>query len=249
MVVMGSTYVVSDVHGHLDDLRDVLLRTGLLDSEDRWAGGDADLWVLGDLVDRGPDGIGVIRLVRSLQEQAPDSVRVLMGNHEALMLGCHLFPDTRFAQLWVVNGGHLEDQRGLTDDDVAWLRALPVLARTGGYLLMHSDTQDYLAWGDTVDEVNETVATLLAGGDAQQHFDVFASLTSRFDFKDDPGVARTMLKQLGGEHIVHGHSIIGTLVDQPSEQTEGPYTYADGLVLAIDGGRYDGGPLLLVELH
>ena len=114
---------------------------------------------------------------------------------------------------------------------------------------MPSDTQDYLAWGGTVDEVNQTVAALLAGDDAQQHFDVFASLTSRFDFKDDPGVARTMLKLFGGEHIVHGHSIIGTLVDQPSEQTEGPYTYADGLVLAIDGGRYDGGPLLLVELH
>ena len=29
---------------------------------------------------------------------------------------------------------------------------------------------------------------------------------------------------------------------------KGPLTYADGLVLAIDGGRYDGGPLLLVEL-
>jgi len=78
---------------------------------------------------------------------------------------------------------------------------------------------------------------------------VFANLTSRFDFKDDSDVAHMMLKQLGGEHIVHGHSIIGTLVDRPSEQTEGPYTYADGRVLAIDGGRYDGGPLLLVELH
>jgi hypothetical protein len=27
-----------------------------------------------------------------------------------------------------------------------------------------------------------------------------------------------------------------------------PIRYADGLVIAIDGGRYDGGPLLLVEL-
>ena len=246
---MGSTYLLSDVHGHLADLRSVLLDRGLVDDADAWAGGDAALWVLGDLVDRGPDGIGVIRLVRSLQEQAPDSVRVLMGNHEALMLGCHLFPHTRFAQVWVVNGGHLEDQRGLTDDDVAWLRRLPVLARTGEYLLMHSDTQDYLAWGDSVDEVNATVAALLAGDDAQQHFDVFANLTSRFDFKDDPDVAHTVLERLGGERIVHGHSIIGTLVDQPSEWTEGPYTYADGRVLAIDGGRYDGGPLLLVELH
>ena len=35
---------------------------------------------------------------------------------------------------------------------------------------------------------------------------------------------------------------------QPSRGHEGPLTYADGLVVAIDGGRYDGGPLLLVEL-
>ena len=246
---MGSTYVVSDVHGHLADLRDVLVRAGLLDGADRWSGGDARLWVLGDLVDRGPDGIGVIRLVRSLQEQAPDSVRVLMGNHEALMLGYHLFPDTRFAEIWLINGGRPGDQAGLTDDDIAWLRTLPVLARSGEYLLMHSDTQDYLAWGSTLEQVNDTVAGLLAGDDAQQHFDVFANLTSRFDFLDDTGVARAMLDQLGGAHIVHGHSIIGSLVDRPSEQVEGPYTYADGLVLAIDGGRYDGGPLLLVELH
>ena len=249
MAVMGSTFVVSDVHGHLDDLRDVLTRGGLLDEDDRWAGGDHLLWVLGDLVDRGPDGIGVIRLVRSLQEQAPDSVRVLMGNHEALMLGCHLFPSTRFAEVWVVNGGRVSDQAGLTDDDVAWLRALPVLGRSGEYLLMHSDTQDYLAWGSTVEQVNDTVAALLAGDDAQQHFDVFANLTSRYDFLEDTEAAREMLDRLGGEHIVHGHSIIGSLVGRPSEQVEGPYTYADGLVLAIDGGRYDGGPLLLVELH
>ena len=81
-------------------------RAGLVDGDDRWTGGDADLWVLGDLVDRGPDGIGVVRFVRSLQEQAPDRVRVLMGNHEALMLGYHLFPDTRFADVWLINGGH-----------------------------------------------------------------------------------------------------------------------------------------------
>ena len=46
---------------------------------------------------------------------------------------------------------------------------------------------------------------------------------------------------------MHGHSIIGTLVDGRPE-VDGPLTYADGLVVAIDGGRYDGGPLLLVEL-
>lgn len=247
---MSSTYVVSDVHGHLADLRDVLSHAGLADAEGRWTGGDADLWVLGDLVDRGPDGIGVVRFVRSLQEQAPDRVRVLMGNHESLMLGFHLFPETRFAEVWLVNGGHDADQEGLTPDDVAWLRTLPVLAHAGDDLLMHSDTTDYLGWGSSVEEVNATVADLLAGDDPQQHFDVFAALTNRFDFarEDGAAVARSVLGVLGGERIVHGHSIISTLVEVASADVEGPLNYADGLVLGIDGGRYDGGPLLLVEL-
>ena len=175
---------------------------------------------------------------------------MLMGNHESLMLGYHLFPDTRFADVWTMNGGHEMDQEGLTEDDVAWLRALPLMARAGDHLLMHSDTTDYLTWGGSVEAVNATVADLLAGDDAQQHFDVFAALTSRFDFKGTVGAkaARAMLDTFGGEHIVHGHSIIGTIIDARSEDTTGPLTYADGLVVAIDGGRYDGGPLLLVEL-
>jgi hypothetical protein len=247
---MGSTYLLSDVHGHLADLRSVLLDRGLVDDADAWAGGDAALWVLGDLVDRGPDGIGVIRLLRGLQEQAPGQVQVLMGNHESLMLGYHLFPDTRFAEVWFVNGGRDEDQEALTDDDVAWLRALPLAARVGERLLVHSDTAGYLDWGGSVEEINATVAGLLAGDDAQQHWDVFAALTSRYDYAGDDGaaVARAVLDTLGGAQIVHGHSIISTLVDVPSSDVEGPLTYADGLVMAIDGGRYDGGPLLLVEV-
>ena len=34
----------------------------------------------------------------------------------------------------------------------------------------------------------------------------------------------------------------------PSDQIKEPLQYADGLVVDIDGGRYDGGPLLLVQL-
>jgi len=247
---MGSTYVVSDVHGHLDDLRVALTDAALVDVDDRWTGGDATLWLLGDMVDRGPDGIGVIRMMRGLQDQAPDRVRILLGNHESLMLGQHLFPDSRFGEVWKLNGGLQSDQDALTEDEVGWLRALPVMARSGNHLLVHSDTTEYLAWGDDVDAVNATVAKVLAGDDADEHFDVFASLTSRYDFAGGDGaeVARTMLEAFGGDTIVHGHSIIGTLTDQPSSTIEGPISYAGGQVVAIDGGRYDGGPLLLVRL-
>jgi hypothetical protein len=247
---MGSLYVVSDVHGHLADLRDQLGRAGLVDADDRWTGGDTELWVLGDLVDRGPDGIGAVRLIRSLQQQAPEQVHMLLGNHESLMLGYHLFPDSRFAEIWAINGGRRSDQEALTEDEVAWLRALPAMALVGDHLLMHSDTTGYLTWGGSVEDVNTTVTERLAGDDFDAHFDVFASLTHRFDFAGGDGAdeARKVLSALGGSRIVHGHSIIGSLIDVPSSRVEAPIAYADELVVAIDGGRYDGGPLLLVRL-
>jgi Calcineurin-like phosphoesterase len=250
MCRMVATYAVSDVHGHLTDLLDCLGQAALVDGEDHWTGEDAQLWVLGDLVDRGPDGIGVIRLLRSLQDQAPGQVHVLMGNHESLMLGEQLFPGSRFADVWQLNGGRRSDQDGLTADDVAWLRSLAPMARVDDFLLMHSDTTGYLTWGSTVEDVNATVASLVQSDDPQQHFDVFAALTSRYDFAGSHGaeVARAMLATYGGECIVHGHSIIGSLIDRPSHEVEEPLLYADGLVIGIDGGRYDGGPLLLVRL-
>jgi hypothetical protein len=246
---MGDTFVVSDVHGHLDDLRHVLAQAGLV-TDDRWVGGNASLWVLGDLVDRGPDGIGVVRLMRSLTAQAPEQVHMLMGNHESLMLGEKLFPGTRFDDIWLFNGGVASDQAALDDQDVAWLRGLPVLALAGDYLLMHSDTAHYLTWGSSVEEVNSTLSAVLAGDDPDQHFEVFAALTDRFDFAGPDGVdvAQRMLETYGGEAIVHGHSIIGSLINKPSREVTGPLRYAGGLVIGIDGGRYDGGPLLLVQL-
>lgn len=247
---MTSLFVVSDVHGYVDDLRQSLRGAELVDADDRWTGRDVELWVLGDLIDRGPDGVGAIDLVRSLQQQAPDQVHMLMGNHEALALGYRLFPDSRFGEVWAPNGGHRSDQERLTDEHLAWMRGLPVMGRFGDYLLMHSDTTDYLEWGDSVEDINQTVTSLLADDDAEAHWEVFASLTSRYDFAQGDGarVARDVLDRLGGGCVVHGHSIIGTLTGQPSETIEGPIAYADGLVVAIDGGRYDGGPLLLVEL-
>lgn len=240
---MGSLYVVSDVHGYVSDLVRGLDEIGF--------GSDDQLWILGDLLDRGPDGIGVIDLLMSLQQQAPGQVHVLMGNHEALALGRHRFPHSKFDGSWRINGGRRRDQEALTEEHIAWLSSLPLMAQAGDFLLVHSDTTKYLTWGDSIDSVNDTVRKALSDpDDFAAHWDVWARLTSRYDYASDDGadVARNMLSAYGGELIVHGHSIIGTLTQQPSHEIEGPIAYADGLVVAIDGGRYDGGPLLLVEL-
>jgi Calcineurin-like phosphoesterase len=242
-------FVVSDVHGHLSDLSLGLLDAGLVNESGDWTGREAELWVLGDLMDRGPDGIGVVDLMMSLQAQAPEQVHVLLGNHESLAVGRHLFP-RNFADVWRLNGGLRSDQDALTDAHVSWLRSLPAVGQVGDFLLMHADTTAYLAWGATVEEVNSTVRNLLEDDDANQHWQVFSKLTSRYHYagSDGPLVAQKVLGAFGGECLVHGHTIIGSLLDVPSSEVRGPALYADGLVLAIDGGRYDGGPLLVVRL-
>jgi hypothetical protein len=243
-----TNYAISDIHGHLDDLRAALQREGLIDADGSWSGGTSRLLILGDLLDRGPDGVGVVQFVRQLQEQAPEQVEVLLGNHEILTLAVWLFGEDDFTMAWRRNGGVATDQSGLTADDIAWMRSLPAMTRVGDDLLMHSDSTAYVEWGRSVDEVNQTVHRLLHSEDSDTFREVWRALTQRRRFVGPGGAerAQAMLERFGGSRLVHGHSIVATL--RGPTPGHGALTYANGLALAIDGGRYDGGPLLLVEL-
>lgn len=71
---------VGDVHGCLDEL-EALLAALDLRATDR-------LFFVGDLVDRGPDTLGVVRRVRDLLARHPGSAAVC-GNHEEKALRFH----------------------------------------------------------------------------------------------------------------------------------------------------------------
>lgn len=67
------TIVISDIHGDLSAFKALL---GLVHHQikDR-------LIILGDMIDRGPDSAGVVKLIRGFQEQNKNNI-VLQGNHE-----------------------------------------------------------------------------------------------------------------------------------------------------------------------
>ncbi len=259
--VENTTYAIGDVHGHRDELIEALAETGLLDGES-WCGGTAQLWFLGDFFDRGPDGSGVLDLVMRLHEEAPEqggAVHAVLGNHEILALGMHRFGGEEvpsefgprsFERSWRLNGGQETDQASLTDAHVEWLSTRPVLALTGDHLLMHSDTVEYFSWGESIKEINAGVAEVLAGDDISDWWECWRRMTTRYAFRGPHGrqVAEQMLKGLGGEQIVHGHSVIADQLGIQPDQVDAPYLYAEGKVLGIDGGLFVGGPCLIVEL-
>ncbi len=257
-----TTHVVGDVHGHREELLAALRRTGLVDESGSWSGGDAHLWFLGDFVDRGPDGIGVIDLVKHLSGEAAAAgglVETLLGNHEILLLGMHRFGDTEvpsdfgprsFARSWEMNGGLVSDQEGLTAEHVAWLTDRPVLALVGDQLLMHSDTLEYLGWGEDIEAINARVREVLHSDDLVQWWEVWRRMTTRYAFRGPQGeqTADELLTVLGGRRVVHGHSVIADQLGILPVQVDGPYEYAGGKALGVDAGLFVGGPCLVVEL-
>jgi hypothetical protein len=255
-------FVVGDVHGHLAELARSLHAADLIDTDGNWSGGDAELWFLGDFVDRGPDGVGVIELVMRLSEQAAEAggrADALMGNHEVLLLGMHRFGDSQvpgspsprtFERSWLLNGGLRSDQDRLTDKHIEWLTSRPVLMLVDDHLLMHSDTLAYLEWGSSIDEVNAAVRSVVVEDDLVDWWECWRRMTTRYAFRgsDGPSVVDALLEILGGSTVVHGHSVIADQLGVPPEEVDRPLSYADGKVLAIDAGLYSGGPCLVVSL-
>ena len=82
--------VIGDVGGHLSELRRELVRLGA-DEETGELPADLTIVQVGDLVHRGPDSAGVVRLVDRHLRARPGQWIQLVGNHEAQYLTAPAF--------------------------------------------------------------------------------------------------------------------------------------------------------------
>jgi diadenosine tetraphosphatase ApaH/serine/threonine PP2A family protein phosphatase len=121
---VGRTIAIGDVHGCIEELIELLDKLQL-DSSDR-------LVFVGDLVDRGPDPVRVVRFVRRLLAARPNTV-VLKGNHEDKLCKWRLREAQRLATGRENKMRKPDDVRraqweALSEEEVEWLRSLPVYA-------------------------------------------------------------------------------------------------------------------------
>lgn len=246
------TLVVGDVHGHVDQLVVLLREAGLLDERLSWSGADARVWFMGDLVDRGPDGIGAIDLVMRLQREG--DVHCLLGNHEATLLAALQFsqlecvPGVTFQTLWEANGGMASDLAGLRPEHVAWIERLPAVAREGDWLLVHSDTDRYLDYGGSIDSICNSISAILAGPDSTALGSLLGDLADRGAFADAGRLDR-LLDGLGSERVVHGHTPIWYVAGSEPSEVTAPLAYAGGRALNVDHCLFAGGPGFVEELR
>jgi bis(5'-nucleosyl)-tetraphosphatase (symmetrical) len=117
-----ATYVIGDIQGCFDSLQ-ALLAQLRLQSDDR-------LWLCGDLVNRGPKSVDVLRWAM----QQGDSLVSVLGNHDLHLLAASLGARKAKAR------DTFQDVLQADDCDVllGWLQERPFLHRDGDYLLVHA---------------------------------------------------------------------------------------------------------------
>jgi hypothetical protein len=258
---MRAAFAIGDIHGHPETLIRLLQEAELIGPDHHWTGADSALWLLGDLTDRGPDGIGVVDLVMRLQREATASggeVNVLMGNHDLLILAASPLSTLAesgatsvFRADWTYNGGRDHDLQCLTPDHARWLANLPAMALVADHLLVHADALIYADYGRSVSEVNQTVTAMLHSHDPRRWDRLLGDFSQRLAFADPhtgPTQAGAFLRRFGGRRILHGHTPIPLVTGEPAASVREPLAYAGGRCLNLDGGIFLGGPGFVYQL-
>jgi bis(5'-nucleosyl)-tetraphosphatase (symmetrical) len=163
-----STYAISDVQGCLDELIALLELIRFERRRDR-------LWFVGDLVNRGPASVGVLRYVRDLGECAT----VVLGNHDLHLLA-----------VAAGSGRDLKRKDTITDvldakdrDELLdWLRARPLVHSDPavGFAMVHAGLAPQWSLAQAL-QLSGEVAAALARRPGEVYRDMYGDGPDRWN--------------------------------------------------------------------
>lgn len=203
-----STYCVGDIQGCYGPLVELLERVSFSPQHDT-------LVSVGDLINRGPNNLEVVRLARSLGE----SFKAVLGNHDLSFLAVAL--GARKAKRKDTTADLLAAPE--LDEIVQWYREMPLARLVDGHLIVHAgvapdwETEQTLGYAAEVgsalrsDEAPEFLKQMF--GDTPNRFDeslrgfvrlrALTNVLTRMRFCSSSGVL-DLHNKLGAEHAPPG---------------------------------------------
>ena len=172
-----STYAIGDLQGCFDSLQALLTKIDFDRASD-------ELWLVGDLVNRGPASLECLRFIKSLGTRAT----VVLGNHDLHLLA-------------VADGVSKIGKRDTIqaildapdrDDLLAWLRGQKLLHVNGDYVMVHAGLLPQWSFTQAVAIAGE-IETQIRGPDRRAFLkNMYGNEPNRWD-DSLPGVERLRL--------------------------------------------------------
>lgn len=151
-----NVFAVGDLQGCFSELEQLLDKVGFDPNQDQ-------LWLAGDLVNRGPQSLEVLRFASSLG----DSVKAVLGNHDLHLLA------VAYSGAKVKRNDTIQEILEAPDRDqlLDWLRHRPLCHYDAqlGYVMTHAGIPPIWSINDTLSYARE-VEQVLRGADCKAYF-------------------------------------------------------------------------------
>ena len=233
--------IIGDVHGCLEELDELLALVGYRGrvSRDR-------LVFAGDLVDRGPDPVGVVRRARELEADC------VMGNHEEKHVRWARWNERVAAgeadhnPMRAFDEDRLNQHNGLSEEDLDYIRAMPTLVRPQPELIVVHAGLETDGTPPEDQDLNKVCRVRYVDKDGKR------TVNKGDIFAPSEGATPWYQQWTGPETVVYGHDVIhneGKILNGYRQCTNRHWDgerFQFGTTVGIDTGCVFGGWLTAV---
>lgn len=219
-------FVVGDVHGGYEGMKNLLINNHIVDSQLKWNWGNNHLVFMGDIFDRGDGVTQSLWLIYKLECQSASyggHVHLLLGNHEIINLtkDSHYLSKKYFYLFKNLNLNYTSHYKSNYELG-RWLRTKNTILRINDVVFVHGGLSPLLAsMTSNIDSVNNTIRRYLQNQRYSRNDPVFQNfllgeqgpfwyrgyIEDNLDYsKIKDNELDTVLKKFNANFIVIGHS-------------------------------------------